>query len=261
MQTGEIYQPARSGRIFFWAFVALSHAAIAQQTDSTKVNHFGAGVTVTNNGISLLPTFSLGKPAAIFDLAVGRRLTFEPQFRFALEGKPWSFIFWTRYKLVKTDKFRINVGAHPAVLFRTVVEDNNGVSSETLTAQRYVATEFAPSYYVRKNISVGAYYLYSHGFDVGGVNNTNFITVNANFSHIGLVKKYYLKVYPQVYYLKMDDQDGFYITSTFTLAREKFPVSIQSIMNKTIETNITASKDFIWNISLIYSFSHEYVRK
>jgi len=38
--------------------------------------------------------FTLGKPAAIFDLSVGNeRLAFEPQFRFSLEGKPWSFIF------------------------------------------------------------------------------------------------------------------------------------------------------------------------
>jgi hypothetical protein len=74
----------------------LSFLAFSQMRDSTKVaNYFSGGVTVTNNGISLIPTFSLGKPAALFDLTAGRgKLSFEPQFRFSLEGKPWTFFFW-----------------------------------------------------------------------------------------------------------------------------------------------------------------------
>nr|MBP6073208.1 hypothetical protein [Flavobacterium sp.]MBP6100608.1 hypothetical protein [Flavobacterium sp.] len=64
-------------------------------------NTFSGGITVTNNGISLLPTFTLGKPAAIFDFAVkSKRWSFEPQLRFSLEGKPWSFVFWGRYKVI-----------------------------------------------------------------------------------------------------------------------------------------------------------------
>jgi hypothetical protein len=45
-------------------FFNLSFLASSQKSDSIKVtNYFGGGVTVTNNGISLIPTFSLGKPA------------------------------------------------------------------------------------------------------------------------------------------------------------------------------------------------------
>ncbi len=63
-------------------------SAKAQTADSTF--HISGAASVTNNGISLLPMFTLGKPAAIFDLSVGNsRLAFEPQFRFSLEGKPW----------------------------------------------------------------------------------------------------------------------------------------------------------------------------
>jgi len=63
-------------------FLLLAHFSFSQNTDSIKVvSHFGGAVTVTNNGISFVPTFSLGKPAVIFDLSMGRRLSFEPQFR------------------------------------------------------------------------------------------------------------------------------------------------------------------------------------
>jgi hypothetical protein len=75
------------------------------KNDSTKgIHHYGTVVSVTAKGISTIPSFTLGKPAVIFDVAMGtRKLSFESQFRFSLEGKPWSFLFWWRYKLLTTD--------------------------------------------------------------------------------------------------------------------------------------------------------------
>lgn len=93
----------------------------AQDSTTKKKEDFkmGGTISVTNNGISLLPTFTLGKPAAIFDLSLaGKRFSFEPQFRFALEGKPWSMIFWWRYKVVNSSRFLLKVGAHPAIAFK-----------------------------------------------------------------------------------------------------------------------------------------------
>src|SRR4051812_6824451 len=83
------------------SFSSLALFSFSQKIDSTKkLNHLGASVSITNNGIAFVPAFSLGKPAVIFDMSAGRRLSFDPQFRFALDGKPWSFIFSWRYKLL-----------------------------------------------------------------------------------------------------------------------------------------------------------------
>jgi len=113
--------------LLFAIFLLLTHSGFSQNSDSTKVvSHFGGAVTVTNNGISFIPTFSLSKPAVIFDLSVGNRLSFEPQFRFSLEGKPWSFLFWWRYKLLKKDRFSMNLGTHLGLSFKTVTETTNG---------------------------------------------------------------------------------------------------------------------------------------
>jgi len=244
-------------------FIILSHFIQAQEIDSVKsVYHFGGGFDLTNNGISLLPTFSLGKPAVTFDLSAGgKKLSFEPQFRFSLEGEPWAFIFWWRYKLLRTEKFRLNVGAHPAISFRPDSTIINGVAEEVLVSKRYLATEVSPSYMLSKNISVGMYYLYSHGFDPGVTKNVHFLTINSGFSNIKLVDQFYLGIYPQVYYLRMDENDGFYFTATLSLSRKNFPLSISSILNKVIQTDIAASKDFVWNISLIYRFNREYVKR
>jgi hypothetical protein len=241
--------------------LSLSHFAFSQRKDSTNVvNHFSGAVTITNNGISFIPTFSLGKPAAIFDMSVGRKLSFDPQFRFALEGKPWSFLFWWRYKLVRTSKVALTIGAHPAILFKTITETTNGVTTEYLRAQRNVAAEISPNYFLTKNISVGIYYLYGYSLESYAVKNTHFLTFNTSISNIRLPYQFYMKFTPQVYYLNMDKQDGFYCSSVFTLARKNFPVSVSSLINKAIQTNIP-SKDFVWNISLTYSFNNEYVKK
>lgn len=248
--------------IFLFVLLFITHFAFSQEKDSIKsIYNFGGNITLTNNGISLLPTFSLGEPAVIFEMKVGGRLSFEPQFRFSLEAQPWSFIFWWRYKIFNTEKFRLNVGAHPALLFSSSTSEIDGNQENVLEARRYLASEISPNYMLTKNISVGMYYLYSHGLDAGGTKNVNFITLNSRISNINLSKQIYLTVHPQLYYLKMDQRDGFYVTSSFALAKRNFPLSLHSIINKTIKTDILGSKDFVWNVSLIYSFNKEYTRK
>jgi hypothetical protein len=239
----------------------LTLISFSQIQDSEKNPiHLNGSVTITNNGISFIPTFTLGKPAAIFDLSIGRRLSFDPQFRFALEGKPWSFIFWGRYKLVNSQKFIFSVGAHPAFTFKTISIPDDAGTKEIIRSQRYAAAELSPNYYLAKNISIGLYYLYGHCFENDAPRHTHFLTINTNFSRINLYKEYYIRVNPQFYYLKIGGNDGYYFSSSMTLARKNFPVSISFLINKAIQTRIV-SKDFVWNASLIYSFNNQYVKK
>ncbi len=244
------------------ALVLLAQYSLGQSSDSvTKIAHFGGTITATQNGISLIPSFSLGKPAVMFDLNVGnKKLTFEPFFRFGTNGKPWSFIFWWRYKAVNSEKFKMSIGAHPSFVFRTLPVTTNGTTVNVIQANRYVAGDFTPTYILSKNISVGVYYLYSHGLDKTSVQNTHFLTLNSNFSNIHLAGKIFAKFIPQVYYLHQDAKDGFYFTYSLTLGRKNFPLSAQTIMNKAIRTSIPG-KDFVWNVSLIYSFNKNYVRQ
>jgi hypothetical protein len=238
-----------------------TNLSFSQNTENTKApSYFGGAVTVTNNGISFIPTFTLNKPAAIFDLSMGKRLTFEPQFRFSLEGKPWSFIFWWRYKLIRSDKFRLTVGAHPAIAFRTITVTTDSVSQEIIRAQRYLAGELSPNYFIAKNISIGMYYLYGRCFEEDAIRNTHFLTFNVNFSNIKISNQFYMKFVPQIYYLNMDGSNGFYFTSSLTMARRNFPISISGLINTPFETEIQVNNSLIWNVSLIYSFGSNYAR-
>lgn len=247
--------------VLFLAFLHLAAYTSAQETDSTKHSiHFNGSVSVTNNGFSFIPSFSLGDPAAIVDLSVGgKRFSFEPQFRYALEGRPWSFIFIWRYKLVKTDQFQFTLGTHlPALNFSTVTVEKNGVMEEVIESRRFFPViEVLPNYSIAENINVSLYYLYGRGAKEVATKNTHFLSLRAYFSDIGLTKQLYLKFFPQFFYLRGDDDDGFYVASGLTLAKRGFPLSISTLMNKPIQTDI-AGTDFEWNVSLVYSFGGNY---
>lgn len=217
------------------------------------LDRFYGNVQITNNGISLVPTFSLGDPALLFDLKfVKGRHSFEPDMRFALEGKPWSFIFWYRYRAVDSGKFSLRVGAHPAVIFRTVEVVKDGEEAQVIQARRFLAAEIAPNYNLSEGVRVGLYYLTSVGFDEG-TKRTHFLTLNASFSDISLGKKLYAAISPQVYYLRMDEEDGLYASASLGLAIREFPLSLGAILNQTITSQIE-SVNFNWNLSLFYNF-------
>ncbi|WP_153798517.1 hypothetical protein [Foetidibacter luteolus] len=186
------------------------------------------------------------------------KLSFEPEFAFSLQGKPWYFLFWFRYKLANTGKFKMTAGTHPGLNFKNAIHTLNSDTNEVKVVDRYAVLELAPSYSLAENISVGMYYLHSRGLDPGANQLLNFITVNANFSNIKLSDKFFMMVTPQVYYLDVDDGDGFYFTSAFTLTRRNFPLSVSSIINNAIQTDISG-KDFVWNVTLTYSFGERYV--
>ncbi len=232
---------------------AAGRAVSQEPAPKPVLDRFYGNIQLTNNGISLVPTFSLGDPALIFDLKfVKGRHSFEPDMRFALEGKPWAFIFWYRYQAVRSGKFSMRVGAHPALNFRTIDVVRDGEEAQVIQARRYLAAEVAPSYALGEHVRVGVYYLTAVGFDEG-TRRTHFLTLNAGFTDIPLGRKLYATLSPQLYYLRMDREDGLYATANLTLAIRDFPLALWAIVNQEITSQIE-SQAFNWNLSLVYNF-------
>jgi hypothetical protein len=226
--------------------------------------HFRGNISANHNGISLIPSFSLGRPAFIFDLSIGgERMSFDPEIRFAMDGKPWSFIFWWRYRLVRSEKFKLRAGVHPSFVFRSLPQPNlNGTTGahEIFTVQRYFAGELAPSYNVTKNFRVGGYYLHALGLDPGLTKHTQFMALNSSITQVSVSEQFYLNVSPQVFYLKMGELDGFYTNASLAILRRAFPLALTTMASKSISTRIP-SKDFIFNVGLVYTVNRDYVRK
>ncbi len=230
------------------------------QRDSTFF--FRADVSVTNNGFSIIPAFTLGDPAAFLDMRMGnKRWSFEPQFRYALEGRPWSFIFIYRYKAIIKPKFQLSFGGHlPGLNYVTRTVLINGIEEELSVARRFLALEIIPTYKVSDHVSVGVYYLRGHGFQKHGPQNSNFLSLQGNFTKIKLTGKTYVSFNPQLFYLKVDADDGFYVNATTTFGIRDFPITISGIVNKAIASEIPA-QDFDWSINLIYTLDKQFILK
>jgi hypothetical protein len=243
--------------------VVIMQKTPAKPADSTINKPFLVGsALVTNNGINFVPTFSLNKPAAMFKFSAGKnRISFEPEFNFSLEGKPWYFIFWFRYKLLQTDKFRLSTAAQLGLNFPEEQVLLNGKTYNTIVAQRYIAADIAPVYQISKNAAIGIYYLHSHGLDPGTTNCLDFLTLNTSISNIKIVKTIHLLIAPQLYYLHQDSQQGTYVASTFVFEMKYFPISLSFIINQPIHTNIIGGNNFVWNVSLVYLFDMLHSKK
>ncbi|MEZ4699972.1 MAG: hypothetical protein R2834_06550 [Rhodothermales bacterium] len=246
---------AANGVLFAVLFAFAANAG-AQVTDSSRsVRSYTGLLTVTNKGISTIPSFTLGRPAATVDLIVsGKRLSFEPQFRVALEdGKPWSFIFRWRYRAIQKKKVNLRFGAQPVLSFRTRTFDSDGTPEDVIEARRYLASEMTFNYTPAPRVTLGTYYLYSHGIDPSSNRNTHYVGLNLGLVNVPVAPRLTFSLVPQIYYLRIVGDQGFYVMSRFSLDMADFPLSLQAIVNKTIDSEI-AGDDFLWNVSLLYAF-------
>lgn len=210
-------------------------------------------LTVTNKGISTVPSFTLGKPAAILNVSIARSgFAFEPELKYGLNGKPWAFIFWGRCRL-DHDNFHLTIGEHPSVNFKIMTVSVNQTQTEVIEARRFMAGELYPSYSVSRNVGVGAYYLYSRGLDPDVAKNTHFVALRSTLSNVARSDGYFVRFVPQAYYLKQDAKDGFYGNAVLTLGKRDQPLSIGAQVNRPIQTNILEGDEYIWNVSLSYS--------
>jgi len=238
------------------------------QSDSveSKVFLFGGSISANTNGFSLVPTFSLGKPALQTGLNFGAknsRFSAHPQFWYSvLDYKPWSFIFIWRYKIVERENFSFAAGTHtPGINFKsaTVVEDNT--QNSIIKARRfYPALELIPTYKISKNTSLGLYYILGSGIEKEIATINNFISVRADFNNLRLSEDLFMRFNPQLYFLSIDQTTGFYASWIITLGSKKLPFTIASNFNKALKSSINA-KDFDWNVGINYEFASQFVKK
>lgn len=237
-------------------------ASLSQDTVNQDKNlHLNGNLSANYNGISLIPSFSLGRPAWIFEFAMGGdRLGFEPEMRFAIDGKPWSFIFWGRYKIHKSEKFNLHVGAHPGFMFFTsFIQDINGQEYESTEVRRFLAGEIVPSYKLTTNFKIGAYYLAGKRVDKGFNELNQFLALNADIANISLSKGLFLNLRPQVFYLKTTLPDGYYASTSALVAMKNFPLGITGLINRSIKTEIIGD-EWIWNVGLVYRFTNDFIK-
>ncbi|WP_297337672.1 hypothetical protein [Algoriphagus sp.] len=241
-----------------FALIFVNSISHAQEPENRQLS---GTITATNNGVSIIPSFSLGRPAVFFDLSMGgKRLSFDPMLRFGMDGKPWTFIFWGRYKVIKNKRFSLSLGGHPAFLFQENKIRVNGKEEKAFIANRYLAGELNLNYKMTNRFSLGFYYLRGSGIQVIAAKDSDFLALNGAISDLNLINEWSLTVNPQVFFLQVDENSGYYANSALTLKHGAMPFQLQTFLNQKIKSTIPGN-DLVWNVSLLYKFENRYAQK
>jgi len=243
--------------------VNVSNSLFAQDKDSPapKINNFTAAVTIQSKGISTIPNLTLGKPAIIFDMKLGRKLTFEPQFRFALEdGKPWAMVFWWRYYETVSNKLKVTYSTNYSFSYKSIDSyTSTGISRNLIRTTRYLVGAVEPNFRINKHLGVGMYLFYNYGIESFITKNTLMISFRPTISNIPITKNVVAMVAPEIYSLIMDKNNGVFFNSRFLISKKNFPLAISGLINKPLKSSIPSEYDFLWNVGLSYTFNKKFV--
>ena len=185
------------------------------EEDKPKINNFTAAVLFQTKGISTIPNLTLGRPAFTFDLKVGRKLTFEPQFRFAATGKPWAMVFWWRYYAVSTNKFKVDLSTNYSFSYKTIKLHTSGEPQEHIRTTRYLVGALLPICFKQIFRHRSLSFL-QHGIEKFITRNTIMLSFRPSFSKIPITKNITARLNPEIYRLTMDDDEGYFFNATFS---------------------------------------------
>jgi hypothetical protein len=236
------------GILFLFIFTA-THAY--EKADSAKAK-LKAAVTfsLNSNGISSIPAFSLGDPAAMASVSLAKgRFSYDPTLAYGLDGKPWFIDNWFHFKLVNRPSFELRTGMNISSFFT-----NYKLPEETvLKGERYFAFELAWIYKFNPGTSLSLSYWSDNGQEKGTLKG-HFIDLIADKTDIPLGKQALLAVNLQLFYIDYTDKnDGLFIAPRISAGLRSVPLSLFFQAIQPITSNMTPSPEFQWNIGLAYT--------
>lgn len=236
---------------------------VAQNQDSLRnALSINSTISITNNGFSFIPAFTLDKPAGVTIITISKnRWSFQNQTRYALNGQPWAITFVTRYKVIDKPKATVTAGMYfPGISFFKTKVIESGTEKQVLQSQQAISPEFNASFPVSKRLMLGVTYLYNRS--IGGVPplNGHYGGIWAALFDLKVAGTVRLGIDTQLFYLNLDGLEGAYTSWNFIVSKKGFPITLSSMMFKTIKSNI-GGKYANWNLSLNYVFGENYIKK
>lgn len=228
-----------------------------EKIDTTRAAfQFSGTLSLTTNGISPIPAFSLEKPAVLGFLSLRKkRFSYDPEIAFSIKGVPWFFNNCFRYSVVEKTKFQLRTGLIWGVSFSYPEVILNGVSRTIARAERFFWLELKPRYKISKKVALSSIVWRGYNFEPGSLKQISFISLSGNFTNLQVMRNVYCHVFPQVFYLNIDgSSNGFFVSGILGFKHTKLPVMLSTQMNETIITTLSPNPGFKWNVSLSYGF-------
>jgi hypothetical protein len=233
-------------------FLLLNTWILSHKPDTLKTPlSIRGSIQLTNNAISPVPAFSLGKPALLTTLYLQKgRLAFHPEFNFDLEAKPWSINTWVRYQIIQQKKWDFTLGNNFSLFFK---KNNPALTKEEYQLQRYQAFEFNLGYHFNSMRGVNLMYWKSQSLDEVGIKNGLFIILAGQISDLWNGKNLRLSIRPSLFVIKNTAPFTGYFTSqisTLYLKKTPFNLSFQTVHPLHTEPK----SKFNWNVGLNFQF-------
>jgi hypothetical protein len=231
--------------------LTISSAAFSQVSE-IKDNKLKAECTfsINTNGISSIPSFSLGEPAVIAAPSFTKgRFNYEPVLAYDLDIQPWFIDNWFRYKIIERPKFEFRTGVNFSMYF----SDYKLPDETILQGQRYWAAEFTAIFKPSDRSFISAAYWNDRGQDPGTIKG-HFLSLMGERSQIALGRSFLIALNLHLFYINYDgNNDGLFISPKVTSSLRNLPFALFFHGIQTITSNITPFPGFYWNLGFSYT--------
>lgn len=223
--------------------------------DSTKLKKLQAGAifSLNSNGISSVPAFSLGKPALMATVAVGRGwFSYDPTLGYSLDGNPWFIDNWLHVKLISRPKFELRTGMNISTYCsKYKVQEIQG--GELYGVERYFTYELATTFRFTRHTSLLTQYWNDRGQEDWSIKG-HFLSATIERTEIPLGKHILCSAALQLFYINyFGKNDGLFVAPRVALSARNFPVSIFSQVVQAITSNIKPFPGFNINVGIGYT--------
>jgi hypothetical protein len=245
--------------VFFAVFILFTSSTIAgQNADSIKTKKLHAGVmfSLNSNGISSVPAFSLGDPALMASVSIGKGwFSYDPTLAYSLDGHPWFIDNWLHVKLVNMPEFELRTGMN----ISTYCSKYTVPEGVLYGVERYFAFELAATFRFANNMSLLTQYWNDRGQEDWSLKG-HFLSATAEKTDMGIGKHVLCAAALQLFYINYDgnngdnnNNDGFFVSPRIAFSIRNFPVSVFSQVVQAITSNIEPFPGFNINVGIGYT--------
>ena len=220
-----------------------------ENSDKSKLKA-GCNFSINTNGISSIPSFSLGAPAIIAAPTFTKgRFNYEPVLAYDMDIQPWFIDNWVRFKIVDRQKFEFRTGLNFSMYF----SDYKLPDETLLQGQRYWAIELTSVYKPSASSFISGAYWHDMGKDKGTITG-HYLALMGERSEIAIGKSIMLAANLHLFYIDYDgNNDGLFISPKLTASSKKVPLAIFFHGIQAISSNISPYPGFSWNMGLSYT--------
>lgn len=212
---------------------------------------FSGTISMNTNGIAPVPAFTYGKPVVSANLSVVKnRFSYDPQFSYGFDLRPWIMDNWFHYKLMDRPKFEMRTGLNISMFF----SEYESPDADIWQGQRYTTFELAEIFKVTETSTISFLTWYDYGLEDGTISGY-FLNLVGDKSDIRLGNHFLAAINFQTFYVDYTGKnDGLFIAPMVSCASVDVPFYIFFQGIQPIITNISPSPEFQWNLGIGFSF-------